>query len=256
MLKELELPEFINGLESKNVCNILQPNEYYPSQIETFRLFQNLYFNISYARYSLYQACEEDHSKEFSSSEGVMWLRCFYCNNALILYNSCFDLLLQTIWIYKELYVGYNFSRKSGETKSFNKITTSDLSNIYKGCSLEAVNKQYKSNKEHLKEINKFNTEFSKVRNWANALKHRNGITYKQLYTNSPLGLIKCNWNLVNQEDGTLRLKTNDISYNSSETIELEDINEITTLLIKYHKEFYKLITSTFANLGISTQND
>lgn len=233
--KVLQLPEYINGLPKRLRPELLiKNNELYNLQ-KTTELFQDIYYMMSYARFSLIMADTKDHSKIIPHGDGQDWYRTLNCNNAILWYNSCFDLLLQTIWIYKKLYIGYNFEKRNGKPEKYYKDLEYEYFLILKGCNFSSFSSQYKTNKKIVKCIRKFNTE-SEIRKLANQIKHNKLIRYSSLYTQPVFGFAK----------------KNEIGYSITKNEPLEDMDEIIKILCIHHKKISILIYHIFKHLELN----
>ncbi|MGN0058354.1 MAG: hypothetical protein ACI363_09015 [Phocaeicola plebeius] len=114
--KELKLLDSINGLEKTHQFNMMEnfPNTSCDKETvavctETFRLFQDVYNTFALAKFSFLEGFRKLHLystlKWESGAYGQYWIRTSYLNNAIMWYNSCFDILLQTLWIGKRYYM-------------------------------------------------------------------------------------------------------------------------------------------------------
>lgn len=221
--KELELPNSINGLDKTHQLQLAQKSfsgniseEDLAICIEVFRLFQDVYNTFALARFSLREGFRKLHLYSSipwdSGAFGQFWIRTSYLNNVIIWYNSCFDILLQTLWIAKQYYIG----KKVNKTILVKEDIIQKTDKVLIGCREADI-------------LDSCITEFSKkdsrkfVRNKANSLKHRNGLRYKEFKDpNSILFLLK--------------------KYNSSSTESSVNIEDIVSSLTSYHKDFVSLI--------------
>lgn len=194
--------------------------------IETCRLFYNLYNTFCAARHNLLEA---KHILQPSSvamwkngEDFQFWIRSLYLNNAILWYNSCFDLILQCFWIGKNL-----FSKYQRMKKPLDKYTVEDLKSnesreeIFRICTLEKIGSLLKGEKyeEYI------NGRDNQVAVWANKLKHQNGLFYSEIY----------------HECGTYRFET--IGYDSSETLTTIGFEEVINELKEYNNKLVELIT-------------
>lgn len=221
--KDLQLPNSINGLEKKHQLQLAQMSfsgniseEDLAICIEVSRLFQDVYNTFALARFSLHEGFRKLHLYSSipwdSGAFGQYWIRTAYLNNAIIWYNSCFDILLQTLWIAKQYYIG----KKVNNTTLVKEDVIQNTDMVLIGCKKIFV-------------LDSCITEFSKrdsrefVKNKANSLKHRNGLRYKEFKDpNSILFLLK--------------------NYNSSSTESSVNIEDVVSNLTSYHKDFVSLI--------------
>lgn len=148
---QLPLVEEINGLERKFefivIFDGVQNKDSHAEIIETFRVFQDLYFTLASARWALIQAHRILHLKsEVDWKDGweQLWIRASWLNNAIVMYNSCFDKLLQTIWIGTKKYIGYQYkSKKKTVTLQRNNLfTTKGLEQVYMACDYDIIQKK------------------------------------------------------------------------------------------------------------------
>ena len=217
--KERKLLDSINGLEKTHQFNMMKnfPNtscnkETVAVCTETFRLFQDVYNTFALARFSLLEGFRKLHLystlKWDSGAPGQYWIRTSYLNNAIIWYNSCFDILLQTMWIGKKYYI----NKKN--------LQLEDL--WLKYDDVLAKCRKNKIPEECFKSFAKEScVKFVQLS--ANKLKHKNGLRYKEF----------CDPNLIMFAFG---------DYNSKSTEASTDIEEVITELTSYHKAFVALV--------------
>lgn len=221
--EELKLLNSINGLEkihqlnmTANFLNSSGNKEMIAVCTETLRLFQDVYNTFALARISFLEGFRKLHLystlKWESGAYGQYWIRTSYLNNAIIWYNSCFDILLQTLWIAKKYYI--NKRIKSTELRFEDLWLRYDEvlarckdTDIPESCISTFVNKD----------------SVKYVRQSANKLKHRNSLRYKEF----------CDPNLIMFTLG---------DYNSKSTEASTDIEEVITELTSYHKAFVALV--------------
>lgn len=116
--KEIPNIEEINCLEVMHEFTVKytafqSKDEFYIVIINVFRIFQDLYNLFSSARFALLKAQRILHLKSsviWKDGQEQLWLRTVWLNNAIVFYNSCFDRLMQTIWIGFELFNGKELS--------------------------------------------------------------------------------------------------------------------------------------------------
>ena len=215
--KELKLLDSINGLEKTHQFNMMEnfPNTSCEKETvavctETFRLFQDVYNTFALAKFSFLEGFRKLHLystlKWESGAYGQYWIRTSYLNNAIIWYNSCFDILLQTLWIGKRYYMNI-FQLEDLWLKYDDVLAKCRENKIPEECFKSFANES----------CVKF------VRLSANKLKHRNGLRYKEF----------CDPNLIMFALG---------DYNSKSTEASTGIEEVITELTSYHKAFVALV--------------
>lgn len=217
--EELELLNSINGLEkihqlnmTKNFLNSSGNKEMIAVCTETFRLFQDVYNTFALARFSLLEGFRKLHLystlKWDSGAPGQYWIRTSYLNNAIIWYNSCFDILLQTMWIGKKYYINKkNLQFKDLWLRFDEVLVRCREADIPDACIKSFSNT---STVKHVREL-------------ANKLKHRNGLRYEEF----------CDPNLIMYDFD---------DYNSKQTESSTNIEEVISELISYHKAFITLV--------------
>ena len=215
--KELKLLDSINGLEKTHQFNMMEnfPNTSCEKETvavctETCRLFQDVYNTFALAKFSFLEGFRKLHLystlKWESGAYGQFWIRTSYLNNAIIWYNSCFDILLQTLWIGKRYYMNI-FQLEDLWLKYDDVLAKCRENKIPEECFKSFANES----------CVKF------VRLSANKLKHRNGLRYKEF----------CDPNLIMFALG---------DYNSKSTEASTGIEEVITELTSYHKAFVALV--------------
>lgn len=241
---QLPIVSEINSLECIHELDIVfkqleKGDQYHAVIIETFRVLHDLSFTLNTARYALMQAHRILHfSSELKWSTGweQLWSRAVWLNNAIVMYNSCFDKLIQAVWIGFESYIGYREKDKNGKLKETplsrqDLYSKSGLNRIYKSCDYNTIKKRLPQN---IKSILSNNTikKLSKVRTYANKIKHRGGMRYKGLF---PYGTI-----------GEL---TNAFCYSSARTQIEDDMDKIINEVKEYHNIFCELVKTVFKYL-------
>ena len=207
----------INGLEkihqlnmTENFLNSSGNKEMIAVCTETLRLFQDVYNTFALARISFLEGFMKLHLystlKWESGAYGQYWIRTSYLNNAIMWYNSCFDILLQTLWIGKRYYMNI-FQLEDLWLKYDDVLAKCRENKIPEECFKSFANES----------CVKF------VRLSANKLKHRNGLRYKEF----------CDPNLIMFALG---------DYNSKSTEASTGIEEVITELTSYHKAFVALV--------------
>lgn len=240
----LELPEKINGLEVQcpPSCLPIEGNDIV-IYVETCRIFQEVYMHIISARYCLLVANETEHPEICKDIEGYKWFRVLNVNTAIMWYNAAFDILLQSLWIYKELYKKHRFGSKK-KPLYYDKINSNTLSEILKGCSIAHVN-EYLNNRQVEKVIKSFIDAHPKIHELGNSLKHRNSVKYKDFYSASKSAYTV---GYYYEENGKFQI--NPDGYNSSDTLILEDFDDIISNLKDYHVGFIGLIDKIYVFLN------
>jgi len=233
--KSLEVPEY---LQMDQVYDFVCLNPGYKLAID---FLGDLYFQITSARFALIMGHKKLHDSNYvswdSGALGQIWLRSQYLRNAIVWYNSSYDLLWQAIWF------GYSLFRKIGFGKPPQKIqdvnSTETFQKLLRSCTydklcfaLSAVEISEGSDKakellEAIKEFNDYKQQ-KKVREWANSLKHRGSFKVKELY-HPRSGLTAGDF---------------DSQYTKPLIVGIDEIPEI---LKDYHIAFCKLIRFTFS---------
>lgn len=239
---EAQLPQVneINSLELIHELGVVfkhleKRDQYHAVIIETFRVLHDLSFSLNTARYALMQAHRILHfTSELKWSTGweQLWNRSVWLNNAIVMYNSCFDKLIQAVWIGFESYIGYRERDKNRKLKEAlkreNLYSKSGLNRIYKLCDYNTIKKRLPQNIKSLLSINTIN-KLSKVRTYANRIKHRGGMRYKGLF---PYGTI-----------GEL---TSAVCYSSAQTRIEDDLDKVVNEVKEYHNIFCELVKKVF----------
>ncbi|MBQ4549130.1 MAG: hypothetical protein IJA42_08130 [Bacteroidales bacterium] len=229
--KELKLLDSINGLEKKHQLDMTEiflnssgNKEMVLVCTETFRLFQDVYNTFALAKFSFLEGFRKLHLystlKWESGDYGQYWIRTSYLNNAIIWYNSCFDILLQTLWIGKRYYMNI-FQLEDLWLKYDDVLVKCRENKIPEECFKSFANES----------CVKF------VRLSANKLKHRNGLRYKEF----------CDTNLIMFNLG---------DYNSISTESSTDIEEVISNLTSYHKAFVALVDEVKEIIRIEFKNN
>lgn len=217
---QLPLSTSTNGLEvhydSELAFRHIKNNDNYHSVIyETFRVIQDLHYLIATARWALIQAHRILHFRSglvWQNGWEQLWTRATWLNNAIIMYDSCFDKLTQAIWI---------------GTESFkdNRSVLGDvekLEEIYKECwRRNQLNKIPEPFRTLI--VNYRKTNLGKIiSDYAQKIKHRGGMRYDGLF---PFGQISITGN----------------GYDPSATRNTEDIDEVVSELKECHITIVKL---------------
>lgn len=229
--KELKLLDSINGLEKKHQLDMTEiflnssgNKEMVSVCTETFRLFQDVYNTFALAKFSFLEGFRKLHLystlKWESGVYGQYWIRTSYLNNAIIWYNSCFDILLQTLWIGKRYYMNI-FQLEDLWLKYDDVLVKCRENKIPEECFKSFANES----------CVKF------VRLSANKLKHRNGLRYKEF----------CDPNLIMFALG---------DYNSRKTESSINTEEVISNLTSYHKAFVALVDEVKEIIRIEFKNN
>ena len=161
-----------------------------------------------------------------SGAYGQYWIRTSYLNNAIIWYISCFDILLQTLWIAKKYYINKRIKRTELRFEDLwlrydEVLARCKETDIPESCISTFVNKD----------------SVKYVRQSANKLKHRNSLRYKEF----------CDSNLIMFNLG---------DYNSKTTESSTNIEEVIAELTSYHKAFVTLVDEVKDIVSIEFKNN
>jgi hypothetical protein len=209
---KLSLPECYNGLA--HYIGNYDKEEEHPQILEAARAYQGLYNLFIAGHFALWNATRTSYPEYFNdeNNKGNALIRIQFANNAIIWYNSLFDNLFQA----------FEFGRFVGElsTKKANNISEKK----WNSC-------KEKPEYEALKEFAKKNDK--KIRDWANRLKHRNRLRYKEFDVEA------VNIIAVEQYEGESKLDAYNAGrakYNSYNTITYVSFEEVLSELIRYHE--------------------
>lgn len=176
------------GISEYKITAFLKTPGYYIA----FQKWKDLYHTFTSAQYALVQSSHSHHQGIYSNKPGFeqLWLRSEFAKNAIIWYNSCYDLFLQII------YFAYDFSKPVDSPETY--------SNEMINCRFDSKVEDWKGNKNGFKQlIDNHNEEAqklyeklidfyfkksadkkdNKIKEWANILKHRGGIDFQGIYT-------------------------------------------------------------------------
>lgn len=225
---QLPLSSATNGLEvdydlELSFRHFKNNDDFHAVIYETFRVLQDLHYLISTARWALIQSYRILHFRSglvWKNGWEQLWTRATWLNNAIVMYDSCFDKLTQAVWI---------------GTESF-KENRSVL------CNIEKLEKMYKECWKR-NELNKIPEPFRTlilnyrktnsgkiISDYAQKIKHRGGMRYDGLF---PFGQIS----IVG--DG----------YDPYATRNTQDIDEVVSKLKDYHIALVELADSVTENL-------
>lgn len=233
----------INGLERIHEFGIVftqqvKQDQYHAVIIETFRVLQDLNFSLNTARFALIQAHRILHFRsglDWSTGWEQLWTRAAWLNNAIILYNSCFDKLIQSVWIAFNAYVGYQ-KKKDGKPQGkplcMQDLYSKDgLNRIYFACDYNKIKSLLPSGIRGLVDSN-YDGDLKNVRTYANRIKHRGGMRYKDLF---PYG------NILEVVDEN--------SYSSFRTQITDNIDDVIEDVKKYHMVFCDMVYVVFNSI-------
>lgn len=139
-----------------------------------FEKFQDLLQTFTSARYALLQTSHNKHEGVYSDKPGLaqLWVRKEFAKNAIIWYNSCYDLILQII------YFGFDFWNTINSPETYAKEVGNCKFSAYKGdwLNIRSFNELARQNKEAeklhdaLKEFyHKGGEKENDILKWANA---------------------------------------------------------------------------------------
>ena len=225
----LELPEYLNGLECRRL-RLMKSDKEKPILIEPCRRLQDLYDEICAARFALITACQSKYPEYISSEDnggGHLWIQSQFVNTAILWYDAAFDILLQSIWIYFKLYE--NLKRPLT-------LNSENFDSILAKCKLENIDKSVIGEQLHNRLL-----EFSRnykptVSFWANTLKHRRMIRYRELSNRKHVHFltIPCR----SGESMLDAVKRGAVSeYDSIKALNIYDMGDVINVLIDYHKD-------------------
>lgn len=233
--KDIPNIEEINSLEVKHEMSVKftafeNNDDFYIVIINVFRIFQDLYNLFASARFALLNAHRILHLKSsiiWKDGKEQLWLRSLWLNNAIVFYNSCFDRLMQSVWIGFELFEGQMNNKKKYLSKQ-DLWTNEGLEDIY---SCFDYNKHKALIPQDLKDIIEpiYTHKLNTVRLYANTIKHRGGLRYKNVF---PFGQIYDNWG--------------DAVYSSFNTKNEKDLDDVVVSVKEYHIAFRELTLKVF----------
>lgn len=181
------------GISEYNITAFLKT----PGYSIAFQKWKDLYHTFTSAQYALVQSSHSHHQGIYSNKPGFeqLWLRSEFAKNAIIWYNSCYDLFLQIIYFaydfgqpvdspetYSNEMEHCRFSPKEKDWIGLKKWGISSFKQIAKNNT--EAQKLYKKLHEFYHKYNKeTNEEDNKILKLANILKHRGGIDFQGIYT-------------------------------------------------------------------------
>lgn len=230
---QLPLSSATNGLEvdydlELSFRHFKNNDDFHAVIYETFRVLQDLHYLISTARWALIQSHRILHFKSgliWNNGWEQLWTRATWLNNAIVMYDSCFDKLTQAIWIGTE-----SFTSKVGLNRAslYDIMTIDDL---YRKCwHRDDIPKKIPDPfKSMLSDLRCSKCGYN-VANYSQKIKHRGGMRYDGLF---PFGQISI------AGDG----------YDPYTTRNMQDIDVVVTELKDYHIALVELADSVTENL-------
>ena len=226
----LERPEWLNGIENYLLLLATDNERDTETLIETARQFQYLYDAVCSGRFNLCTACKGNYSPGFlndnASQEAKEWIQTQFINNAIMWYNATFDILLQPIWFYYKLYLSL---------KKPLSLTVNNHEEILRNCDWKNFKRLGPDRvpsylMEKVQELRGF--MFDNITQWANHLKHRGNINYKN---KNCFEYIKIDMEGEKDLKSLLR-KGGKVLYDSTKTKATITINNAIATMILYHQ--------------------
>lgn len=220
-LKQLELPRDVNNPMYFFADNGLSADE----TKEVLRRFSGVYHTGAEARFNLAIAQLKrypDFLSDDSDDESHLWISTVFTDNALISYQSLFDLILQVSWIYYKVYTYYYLPDKVTNLK----LSNNSLHYILQKCDFKKITQHGDLlNPRYLKALVDFNDSdiYKRINELANSSKHRQSINYQEISTEDQL-LVKSD------------------TYCSADTLLSEKLDDVIQSLKDYHNAIYDLI--------------
>lgn len=175
-LKQLELPRDVN-----NITYYFNDKRLEEVTKEILRRFAGVYHTGSEARFLLASAQQKrynDFLSKDADEESHPWVTTVLLNNALVNYQSLFDLILQVSWIYYQIYSLYPISKNDPTKLS---LTSENHKLILQKCSWRKIVKHHTMlDANYFETLNAFHESdiYNTVNDLANSVKHRQIIDY------------------------------------------------------------------------------
>lgn len=221
---ELPMPKGINGKEQNlNNFSFKQSFSEMASTMEVFRRMQYCHDSINEGRFFLCLAQRGNFPEIYRgpiSAWGIDWVKSQYVMSSLSSYNASFDLFLQIVWFFYELYK---------TNKPFvAEIKNDNIDKILKGCKVEIIKNE--ANKVAIENVvyNSINdfcntTCYKEIHNLCNAIKHRQRIEFVELCKGKHDFFIETD------------------KYNFHSTLLKRSLSDVIGTLKDFHKEISKL---------------
>ena len=237
---ELDCLDEIGGLE----CRYIQPT---PIWIETFRRMDSLYKELCIARLNLLMTAQGSYPElvlRDREGKGDKMMQYSYINTSIIWYNNCFDLLLQVVWVF---YIMWENNSKSKVSKIPLDWTLKQIECMKKECKYDKIEKWNSNNENKVDAIVTFHNSAvcTKVRGWANEIKHRAPLFVKGVGTRSPIRYtyFKSIEKRVNEKGKvSYEISFSPDRYDSHRAFQEFDIEELISTLTNYHKSLCECI--------------
>lgn len=211
-----------------------------PKVIETYRRMDDLYNELSIARYNLLMSVRDSYPEIVEQDQkgyGNRWTQYSFINTATMWYDNCFDIMLQFVWFY------YDIKKSQNDPTAWNKET---IKQMQIKCRYENIEKwgnqdQFSSIFNNIKTFYQNKTTF-RVREWANDIKHRkplriNGVGHKNNTRIIFFSEIEIDGNKINAVNTGNK-------YDSGDVDQWYDPYYVIDELIEYHKNLVKCIES------------
>jgi len=219
-INQLEIPNWLIGQSESTSTTIVQ--------IETRRQFDNLYKTLNSAHFNLAMSCLPDYCS-FIETTNPLYIRELFTRSAILWYNSSFDMLLQSVWLYYRIY-----KTILPNTKLTNKGLVEILSACRYNDIVNAVNNGICNiDKELYDSIIALRNRMNPITSWANALKHRGNFEFRELPFRSSIPRKVVDFK---KGDNIIKILQAPIIYDTSKTFKKESIYKVITSLINYHK--------------------
>ena len=245
----LEMPEWLNGLENYSLSLVSDKERDAETLIETARQFQYLYDTVCSGRFNLCTACKGNYSPGFlnenASQKEKEWIQTQFVNNAILWYNATFDILLQAIWFYYKLYLSMK-KPLSLTVKNHGEILRKCDWNIVKELGPDRVPSPLMAKIQELRGF-----MFDNITQWANHLKHRGNISYKN---KNYYGYIKIDME-GEQDFKSLLKKGGKVLYDSTKTKTTITINNAIATMILYHQRLIDVTKVMYDEIKLLKDN-